>query len=194
MINVNFKNTKDNKVKSYKKVLGLSMACISIVACSVISGTSSYATTNEPMEQQEIVQPVQEEETPLGFKVQEEALKYINVPYVNGGISPNGFDCSGFTKYVLNNVGVDIPRIAKDQAIMDKLASHKDKVVVVNKEDIQAGDLVFFENTPGLVGHVGIALDDNKYIHASYSKKKIVITSRSDYYFSNNFVKAVRVN
>ncbi|KNF08907.1 cell wall-associated hydrolase [Gottschalkia purinilytica] len=179
MIINKIKNTKDQKVKLCKKVLSISIACLSVITSSVLVNNTVYASNSKT------VQAVNSESNAFTSKIKNEALKYLNVPYKSGGISPNGFDCSGFTKYVFGNLGINLPRRASEQANMNK--------TVINRNNIQTGDLLFFENTPGKVGHVAIALDNKTYIHASTSKKKIIITNMSNTYFVNNFVKAIRV-
>ncbi|MFP3846131.1 C40 family peptidase [Priestia filamentosa] len=89
-----------------------------------------------------------------------EALKYIGAPYLESGKTPSGFDCSGFTKYVYEKaLGIYLPGAPEQQW---KLGTP------VKKEDIEVGDLVFFENThrPG-ISHVGIYAGNNQMIHAS---------------------------
>lgn len=87
--------------------------------------------------------------------VLKEAFNYLGVPYVWGGTSPNGFDCSGFAQYVFkNSVGVILPRVSQSQQ------NFGTRVSII---DIQPGDLVFF-GTPAY--HVGIYIGNGQYIHA----------------------------
>jgi cell wall-associated NlpC family hydrolase len=89
-----------------------------------------------------------------------EALKYIGVPYLEGGKTPNGFDCSGFTKYVYEKaMGIYLPGAPEQQWELG---------TPVEKKDIQVGDLVFFQDThrPG-ISHVGIYAGNNQMIQAS---------------------------
>ncbi|MEH7336408.1 LysM peptidoglycan-binding domain-containing protein [Neobacillus drentensis] len=87
--------------------------------------------------------------------VMDEAKKYIGTPYLWGGNTPAGFDCSGFTSYVLNKVGITIPRTAATQWSGLKVISTPNP-----------GDLVFFETYAPGPTHVGIYLGDNKFIQA----------------------------
>ena len=82
------------------------------------------------------------------------------------------FDCSGFTQEVfLNTTGIKIPRVSRDQAKVGKYIEYA---------NLKQGDMVFFDTEKkysGKVNHVGIYLDNEKFIHASSAKKKIIITS-----------------
>ena len=91
--------------------------------------------------------------------MQEIAQSLLNVPYQWGGRSPMGMDCSGFTQVVFKILGKKLLRDAWQQA---------EQGVLVNFiEEIQPGDLVFFDNEEGRIIHVGIALANHKIIHAS---------------------------
>ncbi len=86
------------------------------------------------------------------------AIKYINAPYVWGGKSPFGIDCSGFTQMVFKISGYNLFRDAWQQGNQGKS--------VKSYHDAKPGDLVFFKNDEGKIIHVGILLDDDKIIHA----------------------------
>ncbi|MDA9808095.1 C40 family peptidase [Flavobacteriales bacterium] len=92
-------------------------------------------------------------------KLVENALMYLNAPYLWGGRSPLGVDCSGFTQMVYRLQGVDLPRDAYQQAEVGTTLSFVD--------ESEPGDLAFFDNTEGKITHVGIILEDNHIIHAS---------------------------
>tara|TARA_Y100001968_G_C19324068_1_gene700778 strand:+ start:374 stop:1138 length:765 start_codon:yes stop_codon:yes gene_type:complete len=89
----------------------------------------------------------------------ETAMMYLNAPYLWGGRTPFGIDCSGFSQMVYRLNGINIPRDAKDQAELGSTLSFV--------EESESGDLAFFDNKEGEIVHVGIVLDNNHIIHAS---------------------------
>jgi len=112
------------------------------------------------------------------------ARKYLGVPYVYGGESPKGFDCSGFTRYVFDKFGVDLPRTAQGQSSVG---------TKITRSDLSPGDLVFFNTErSGSINHVGIYAGGNQFIHASRTKG-ITITSMDDSYYKNSLVTSRRV-
>lgn len=89
----------------------------------------------------------------------ETAFLFLNSPYLWGGRTPFGIDCSGYSQIVYRMCGVDLPRDASQQAeVGDRLSFI---------EEATPGDLAFFDNKEGRITHVGILLGDNKIIHAS---------------------------
>ncbi len=87
------------------------------------------------------------------------ARRYLYAPYLWGGRSPLGIDCSGFTQVVFKLVGINLPRDAYEQVDRGELVDFV--------EESQDGDLAFFENRKGKITHVGILLPEGQIIHAS---------------------------
>ncbi len=87
------------------------------------------------------------------------AFMYLNAPYLWGGKTPFGIDCSGFTQMVYRLNGHNIPRDASQQATIGEALSFI--------EESEVGDLAFFDNDEGNITHVGIIMEDNYIIHAS---------------------------
>lgn len=113
------------------------------------------------------------------------AKQYLGVKYVYGGASSKGFDCSGFTMYVMKNFGVSLPHTATGQ--MGYGTS-------VAKSALQPGDLVFFCDPSRSGGkaasHVGIYIGNNQFIHASSGGGKVQIDSLSKAYYATYYVGA----
>lgn len=111
-----------------------------------------------------------------------QAESLLGVPYVYGGDSPKGFDCSGFTQYLYHKIGISIPRIAGDQYKFSKK---------IKQKEIEIGDLVFFSHG-GPVAHVGMIYDfenDNiQMIHASSSKGIQIISLTKSKYWKSRIV------
>ncbi len=97
-----------------------------------------------------------------GQQVVEYAKNFIGVPYVYGGSTPQGFDCSGFVKYVYANFGISLPRTSYSQM---------NSGYAVSLADMQPGDVLVFRGG----GHVGIYVGDNAYIHAPQTGRSVSI-------------------
>jgi cell wall-associated NlpC family hydrolase len=123
---------------------------------------------------------------PVGESIVAEGLLYVGLPYVWGGIGPNGFDCSGFVHYVLSQIfGYNFTRALEVQAVSGE---H------VDPANLTPGDLVFFQNTYtwGL-SHVGIYIGDGQFVHAGSERTGVTISSVWDDYWSSRYYTARRV-
>ncbi|MFN6961833.1 MAG: C40 family peptidase [Rhodocyclaceae bacterium] len=114
------------------------------------------------------------------------ALDFIGLRYKRGGSSPEtGFDCSGFVRYVYNEtLGLVLPHNAKAIAQQGEL---------VEKAELQPGDLVFFNTMRRAFSHVGIYLGDNLFIHAPRSGARVRIEDMTDRYWSRRYNGARRI-
>ena len=118
-------------------------------------------------------------------KIVSTAKQYLGTPYVYGGSSPRGFDCSGFMYYLYGQYGYSLWRGAGGQW------NHNG--TKVDKSDLQPGDLVFFSDSVDPIGHVGMYIGNNQFIHASSGKGCVVITSLSSSYYANHYTGAKRI-
>jgi len=112
------------------------------------------------------------------------AKSNLGVPYSWGGASPTGFDCSGFTSYVLLKNGINVPRSA---------ALQYNSGIAVSKSNLKPGDLVFFTTYKSGPSHVGIYLGRNQFIHASSGAGEITISDLNNPYFAPRYIGARRI-
>lgn len=112
-------------------------------------------------------------------KIINTAKSYLGVPYVWGGTSPSGFDCSGYINYVFGQHGISIPRTAQQMY----------KSLGTLKGAASAGDIVFFSESGNGITHAGISIGNGKYIHSSSGNTRGVIISD----FSSSWAKRTYV-
>lgn len=119
--------------------------------------------------------------------VLKEAYKFLGTPYRYGGTTKSGLDCSGLVINAYQSVGINMPRISKDQANEGKS---------IRLRDVREGDLVFFKTSGSTINHVGIVEQVKKgevfFIHSSTSKG-VIVSSLNETYWNKRFVKATRV-
>ena len=117
----------------------------------------------------------------LASQVVSIAMQYLGVPYVWGGSSPSqGFDCSGFVAYVYAQIGIYLPHHA---------ASQYNYGTPVSRDDLAAGDLVFFNG----LGHMGMYIGGGQFIHAPHTGDVVKISSLYDSWYAATWVGARRV-
>lgn len=119
--------------------------------------TNSGGTTQQPSSGSTSQQP--STGSGVGADIAAYAQTFIGVPYVYGGATPSGFDCSGFVQYVYKHFGYSLPRGSNDQYR---------KGTAVSKSELQPGDLIFFDNGTGNpTSHVGIYIGGGKMVHST---------------------------
>ena len=109
--------------------------------------------------------------------------KYIGVPYVFGGTTPKGFDCSGFLQYVFKENGFIVPRLADEQYQLGK---------AVKTKELTAGDLVFFTTYEAGASHCGIYLGQGQFLHTS-SSRGVRIDLLNNVYWAPRFYGAKKI-
>jgi cell wall-associated NlpC family hydrolase len=115
------------------------------------------------------------------------AMNFIGVRYQRGGDSADeGFDCSGFTRYIFeNSVGLVLPRRAAEQA-------HDAALKPIQQDELKPGDLVFFNTMRRAFSHVGIYVGDGKFIHSPRSGSEVRIEDMRQAYWTRRFNGARR--
>lgn len=142
---------------------------------------SSLATVTATIR---VEQPISTPTPSRGSTIVQTANRYLGVPYVYGGMSPSGFDCSGLVKYVYAQNGITLPRVACDQAN----AGTK----IWNKSQLQQGDIVCFCGNGGsYVSHVGIYIGNDQFIHAN--SPKVIISSLSGSWYKDKYSHGVHM-
>jgi cell wall-associated NlpC family hydrolase len=112
------------------------------------------------------------------------ALGLRGTPYKNGGTDPDGFDCSGFTQYVFAKHGIVLPRETREQFEVGEK---------IKLQDVHVGDLVFFHTVAKGASHVGIALNDDEFVHAPSAAGVVRVEHLSSAYWSKRFIAARRL-
>ncbi|MFC4323454.1 C40 family peptidase [Litchfieldia salsa] len=139
-----------------------------------VVGTQGTTTTEQTKSKQEINQ-----------ELVRDSFNYIGVPYLWGGTTPAGFDCSGFISFMHSKHGIDISRTTS--------SGYYQMGTAVSRANLQPGDLVFYAvNRPGEISHVGFYVGNNQFISAT-SSKGIAVYSLDHSYWSQYYVGAKRV-
>lgn len=148
--------------------------CSAFLLCSVLAAC-------EPWPEPAPAAGADATSTLLGAKIVTLVRAQVGAPYLYGGNSPKGFDCSGLAYYVYGQTGVSVPRTAEAQL---------DWLPRVQRQDLQPGDLVFFQMA-GLV-HVGIYIGDETFVHAPETGKPVSIARLDSDYWSERYIGAAR--
>lgn len=112
------------------------------------------------------------------------ARAYIGTPYVYGGTTTSGFDCSGYIQYVFKQAGISLPRTTGQLHALG---------TSVAKSELKTGDLVFFNTSGKGVSHAGIYIGAKKFIHASTSKGVMISSINDPAYWGSRYIGAKRV-
>jgi peptidoglycan DL-endopeptidase CwlO len=140
---------------------------------------SAPSPASAPAAQAEVVAASGSAPAPTHGGVVGIAMQYLGVPYVWGGASPSGFDCSGFVMYVYAQVGVSLPHNAAAQYGYGS---------PVSRSELAAGDIVFFNG----LGHNGLYIGNGQFIHSPHTGDVVKISSLSDSWYASSYVGARR--
>jgi cell wall-associated NlpC family hydrolase len=155
-----------------------------LATLSLAPGFTPASQTIEPVQQNTIESAPTAAYEPRTMLVQM-AMKLRDIRYRRGGRAPStGFDCSGFVQYVFAQaLGIDLP---------DNSISQSEAGVRVARAELKTGDLVFFHTRGKGVSHVGIYLDNGRFIHSPSSGKRVRVDELSDQYWARRYVGARR--
>ena len=120
-----------------------------------------------------------------GSQILAKAQQYLGAPYVYGGASPSGFDCSGFVYYVYGTFGISVGRTPAEQY---------NAGMVVDKANLQPGDIVLFAGTgSSSISHTGIYAGNGQFIHSPNSRSTVSYSDLTSGYWSEHFYCGIRV-
>lgn len=148
------------------------------------AGCASSGAIPRPFPGAPVARPAPAPPAVPGQVVVDTALGLRGVPYLDGGDTLDGFDCSGFTQYVFAQHGVALPRETREQfRVGDKISD----------EAVEAGDLLFFSTTTPGPSHVAIALGLDEFVHAPSSTGVVRVERRSARYWADRYLGARRI-
>lgn len=204
-----------SKAQELKEKLERELSIVANLSIAMLEGdfvNNIYTPLDEPIQSEVIVQDTDIVELSYGKEVTTDTLKlysdekvrkiislaleFYTVPYKWGGTNvESGIDCSFFVKYIFKKVGINLPRTSREQFKIGE---------VVEKSELQPGDLVFFKKVRyrkvrnkikkyEYINHVGIYLKDGEFIHAARSARKVIISSLEEPYYKKHYAGARRV-
>ena len=170
----------------YLKLCVLALVCSMAFGCAQKTSykTDPYSTQAEQRFRRSYEAAFDNNEQQGSQQLLRKARSAIGTPYVPGGMSPGGFDCSGFVCWAYKSVGVNLPRTAREQSVVGKRIN--------NVDDMQVGDIVAFRH-PRRGYHTGIYVGDGKFIHSPHRRTTVRVNSLDDPYFKGTFLGARRV-
>jgi len=176
------KSISATETKNYYQLRLKNTNNINVFGGTGVVSDGLIAGLNDPTPIQVEAAPPAQVSRSASSKLVENALSLQGVPYLYGGTSRSGFDCSGYAQYVFKGSGISLPRTAAEQY---KVGAS------ITQAELQSGDLVFFTTYAPGASHVGIFIGGGSFAHASNSG--VVMTSLSDAYYSSRYLGARRV-
>ena len=170
----------------YLKLCVLALVCSMAFGCAQKTSykTDPYSTQAEQRFRRSYEAAFDNNEQQGSQQLLRKARSAIGTPYVPGGMSPGGFDCSGFVCWAYKSVGVNLPRTAREQSVVGKRIN--------NVDDMQVGDIVAFLH-PRRGYNTGIYVGDGTFIHSPHRRTTVRVNSLDDPYFKGTFLGARRV-
>lgn len=159
-----------------------------LAACGYAYISADYITTTAPAQVRSVAPVIYggtSGNVSAGQRVVQIAEQFLGLPYVYGGSTPAGFDCSGFTSYVFKQLGYTLNRVSADQI---------NNGVPVSKSELQPGDLLLFKKQGAArIHHVGIYVGDGMMIHSPQTGDVIKYASIVNGYYNDCYYAARRI-
>jgi cell wall-associated NlpC family hydrolase len=169
----------------------LGWLAMSLLASAIVAGCASGGGVPRPQPFPGANTPAPPENrdaasSPAATNLIATAMALRGTPYRNGGSDPSrGFDCSGFVQWVFAQHGTPLPRETRDQY---------DEGRKLDRDDVEAGDLVFFQTVSRGPSHVGIALGAGQFVHAPSSRGVVRVETYTSGYWASRWVGARRIS
>lgn len=167
----------------YRLLLSSAVAAVLTACASKPPSWYSDSVQQKQSRQSESQTTQSIEVAPVGNQIAGTALSLVGVPYQYGGMTPDGFDCSGLVHYTYDQFGIRVPRTSRDQF-------HASTPVSLAR--VSPGDLLFFD-IGGRISHVGIYLGDGKFVHAPKTGTQVTVNRISDPFYEKHFERAGRL-
>jgi cell wall-associated NlpC family hydrolase len=170
-------------VRGIREVLAAALI-VTLTACAAAPLEAGHPPDSQaaPLRQQPPIPAPDAARDPRSIMV-DRALSMLGQPYRFGGAAPGGFDCSGLVAYAANGAGFRVPRTAAEQMSAG---------VPIARSEVQAGDLVFMHLAHKEL-HVGIALDEERFVHAPSSGGRVRIDSLAAGPYAKGYLRARRI-
>ncbi len=149
-----------------------------------LSTDKTIKVPNRTLENKRLSRGGSESTPEVAYDIVDLACTKLGSPYVWAATGPEVFDCSGFTKYVFSNYGIDLPHYTGSQIRYGK---------GVSRPGLEPGDLVFFNTDGYSVSHVGIYTGNGQFIHAASGNGRVIISDLGEDYYSTRYVGARRM-
>lgn len=157
-----------------------SILALAITMLGMVSACSTQAVVEGP-DRSPATRPIARSQD-MGTRAAAVALSQVGVPYLYGGSTTSGFDCSGLVQYSYGRAGKHVPRTT------GQLWS---ATSTVRREDLQVGDLLFF-SIEGKMSHVGMYIGDQRFVHAPSSGRTVTVGKLTSPYYSSALIRAGR--
>lgn len=157
----------------------LSLAGLGLVGCGAMPVSAPVASLSV---ETSVAKP-EPASAPIHAEILHHARDMLGTPYRFGGTTPRGFDCSGLVFYSYRKAGITVPRTTREQYQIAQ---------PVPEDQLQPGDLLFFQLGKSGVSHVGIYMGDGNFIHAPSTGKRVAQASLSNPFWRHRFVRAGR--